>query len=141
MRNSLSKEKELHKKGFADKQIEETVGFLHQKGVETVWDVQAAYDSGLFGLTERCSFGSHGLCCRNCNLGPCRLDGGDIPFHMKLAVPKTSRSTCGKTADQMVSGMFLQTVLRGTSALLAMQYMWQRQMINHIQKKRNELGI
>ena len=116
MRDSLSKEKELRKKGFADKQIEETVGFLRQKGVETVWDVQAAYDSGLFGLTERCSFGSHGLCCRNCNLGPCRLDGEDIPFHMKLAVPKTSRSTCGKTADQMVSGMFLQTVLRGTSA-------------------------
>ncbi len=141
MRNSLSKEKELRKKGFADKQIEETVGFLRQKGVETVWDVQAAYDSGLFGLTERCSFGSHGLCCRNCNLGPCRLDGEDIPFHMKLAVPKTSRSTCGKTADQMVSGMFLQTVLRGTSALLAMQYMCQRQMINRIQKKRNELGI
>ncbi len=69
MRNSLSKEKELHKKGFADKQIEETVGFLHQKGVETVWDVQAAYDSGLFGLTERCSFGSHGLCCRTVTWG------------------------------------------------------------------------
>ena len=81
MRDSLKKEKELRKKGFADKQIEETVAFLRQKGVETVWDVQAAYDSGLFGLTERCSFGSHGLCCRNCNLGPCRLDGEDIPFH------------------------------------------------------------
>jgi len=45
MRDSLKKEKELRKKGFADKQIEETVGFLRQKGIETVWDVQAAYDS------------------------------------------------------------------------------------------------
>lgn len=141
MRNSLSKEKELRKKGFADKQIEETVDFLRQKGVETVWDVQAAYDSGLFGLTEKCSFGSHGLCCRNCNLGPCRLDGEDIPFHMKLAVPKTSRSTCGKTADQMVSGMFLQTVLRGTSSHVGHTIHVAKAMINHIQKKRNELGI
>jgi hypothetical protein len=34
MRNSLSKEKELRKKGFADKQIEETIGFLRQKGLK-----------------------------------------------------------------------------------------------------------
>ncbi len=59
MKNLLSKEEELRKKGFVDKHIEETGGFLRQKDVETVWDVQAAYDSGLFGLTERCPFGGH----------------------------------------------------------------------------------
>ncbi|MCF6154743.1 MAG: anaerobic carbon-monoxide dehydrogenase catalytic subunit [Candidatus Brocadia sp.] len=118
MQKWLKKEKELRKKGFADKQIEETVSFLRQKGIETVWDVQAAYDAGLFGLKDRCSFGSHGLCCRNCHLGPCRLDGEEIPLHMKFAAPDTKRSSCGKTADGMVAGMLLQTVVSGTSAHL-----------------------
>lgn len=36
MQKWLKKEKELRKKGFADKQVEETVGFLRQKGIETV---------------------------------------------------------------------------------------------------------
>lgn len=112
----LEKEKELRKKGFADRQIEETVGFLRQNGIETVWDIQAAYDSSLFGLKDRCGFGSHGLCCRNCDLGPCRLDGEALPLHLKPAAPKVKRSSCGKTADSMVASMFLQTVLRGTSA-------------------------
>ncbi len=116
MQKWLEKEKELRGKGIADKQIEETVAFLRQKGIDTVWDVQAAYDSSLFGLKDRCSFGSHGLCCRNCNLGPCRLGSEDLPLHTKLAAPSVKRSSCGKTADNMVAGMFLQTVLRGTSS-------------------------
>ncbi|GJQ59572.1 MAG: anaerobic carbon-monoxide dehydrogenase catalytic subunit [Candidatus Scalindua sp. AMX11] len=116
MQKWLEKEKELRRKGVADKQIEETVAFLRTEGVETVWDVQAAYDSTLFGLGDRCSFGSHGLCCRNCNLGPCRLGSEELPLHLKFSVPKVNRSSCGKTADSMVAGMFLQTVLRGTSS-------------------------
>ncbi|MCF6149791.1 MAG: anaerobic carbon-monoxide dehydrogenase catalytic subunit [Candidatus Kuenenia sp.] len=118
MKKFLEKEKELRKKGFADKQIEETVDFLRQQGIETVWDIQKAYDTSLFGLKDRCGFGSHGLCCRNCNLGPCRLDSEELPFHTRLAAPKMKRSSCGKTADNMVAGMFLQTVLRGTSSHL-----------------------
>ncbi|MCP5004655.1 MAG: anaerobic carbon-monoxide dehydrogenase catalytic subunit [Planctomycetes bacterium] len=116
MRKWLEKEKKLRKKGIADKQIEETVAFLRKEGVETVWDVQDVYDSTLLGLGDRCSFGSHGLCCRNCNLGPCRLGSEELPGHLKFSVPKVNRSSCGKTADSMVAGMFLQTVLRGTSS-------------------------
>ncbi len=116
MQKWLMKEKELRRKGIADKQIEETIAFLRQKGIDTVWDVQAAYDSNLFGIKDRCSFGSHGLCCRNCNLGPCRLGAESLPLHARVASPNVERSSCGKTADNMVAGMFLQTVLRGTSA-------------------------
>jgi carbon-monoxide dehydrogenase catalytic subunit len=116
MKKMLEKEKELRKRGFADKQVEEMVKYLHSKGIETVWDVQAAYDKDFFGLKDRCSFGSYGLCCRNCDMGPCRLDSEDFPFHIKMAAPKARRGTCGKTADSMVASMFLQTVLRGTSA-------------------------
>lgn len=116
MKAWLEEEKSMRKKGFADKQIDETVTFLRQHGVETLWDVQDAYDSGLFGFSDRCSFGSNGLCCRNCNLGPCRLGSEELPLHMKFSVPATNRSSCGKTADSMVAGMFLQTVLRGVSS-------------------------
>ena len=49
-------------------------------------------------------------------MGPCRLGSDDLPFHVKMAAPKVKRGTCGKTADSMVASMFLQTVLRGTSA-------------------------
>ncbi|MFN3466115.1 MAG: anaerobic carbon-monoxide dehydrogenase catalytic subunit [Candidatus Brocadiales bacterium] len=116
MRKLLEKEKDLRKKGFADKQVEEMVRHLRSKGIETVWDVQASYDKDFLGLKDRCSFGSYGLCCRNCDMGPCRLDSEDFPFHIKMAAPKVRRGTCGKTADSMVASMFLQTVLRGTSA-------------------------
>lgn len=116
MRKMLEKEKGLRRKGFADKQVEEMVKHLHSKGIETVWDVQASYDKDFLGLKDRCSFGSYGLCCRNCDMGPCRLDNEDFPFHIKMAAPKARRGTCGKTADSMVASMFLQTVLRGTSA-------------------------
>ncbi len=116
MAEMLKKEKELRKRGFADKQVEEMIKYLRGKGIETVWDVQASYDKDFLGLKDRCSFGSYGLCCRNCDMGPCRLDSEDFPFHIKMAAPKVSRGTCGKTADSMVASMFLQTVLRGTSA-------------------------
>ena len=47
MQKWLKKEKELRGRGIADKQIKETVAFLRQKGIDTVWDVRAAYDSSL----------------------------------------------------------------------------------------------
>lgn len=116
MKKWLEQEKKLRQNGFADRQVEETVDFLRKQGIETVWDVQEAYDSGMFGFSDRCSFGSNGLCCRNCNLGPCRLGSEELPMHLKFSVPETKRSSCGKTADSMVAGMFLQTVLRGVSS-------------------------
>ncbi|WP_269851112.1 hypothetical protein [Methanosarcina horonobensis] len=37
------------------------------EGIETVWD---RYEKQL----PQCSFGQLGICCRNCNMGPCRID-------------------------------------------------------------------
>lgn len=36
-------------------------------GVDTVWDREDAQ-------SPHCGFGELGLCCKNCNLGPCRID-------------------------------------------------------------------
>lgn len=42
-------------------------------GVDTVWDREDAQ-------SPHCGFGQLGLCCKNCNLGPCRIDPfGDEP--------------------------------------------------------------
>lgn len=45
MKEMLDREKKLRKKGFADKQVEEMVGHLRAKGIDTVWGVQNTYDS------------------------------------------------------------------------------------------------
>jgi carbon-monoxide dehydrogenase catalytic subunit len=52
-------------------------------GIETVWQ---RYDA----QKPHCGFGVLGLCCKNCNLGPCRID----PFG-----EGASLGTCGASAD------------------------------------------
>jgi carbon-monoxide dehydrogenase catalytic subunit len=52
-------------------------------GIETVWE---RYDA----QQPQCGFGILGLCCKNCNLGPCRID----PFG-----EGASAGTCGASAD------------------------------------------
>ncbi|MFQ6040204.1 MAG: anaerobic carbon-monoxide dehydrogenase catalytic subunit [Candidatus Poribacteria bacterium] len=116
MQALLNQERELRRKGFFDKQTEEMVEYLRGEGIQTVWDVQNAYDSSFLGLKDRCAFGSRGLCCRNCAMGPCRLGSDDFPFHIRPSIPSLDRSTCGKTVDTMVAGTFLSSVERGTSA-------------------------
>ncbi|NQU94720.1 MAG: anaerobic carbon-monoxide dehydrogenase catalytic subunit [Candidatus Omnitrophica bacterium] len=52
-------------------------------GIETIWQRYDAQD-------PHCGFGTLGLCCKNCNLGPCRID----PFGEGPQV-----GTCGANAD------------------------------------------
>ncbi|MFH1854742.1 MAG: anaerobic carbon-monoxide dehydrogenase catalytic subunit [Candidatus Omnitrophota bacterium] len=54
-----------------------------EKNIETIWD--------RFQLQEpHCGFGTLGLCCKICNLGPCRID----PFG-----EGAQKGTCGADAD------------------------------------------
>ena len=54
-------------------------------------DVQLAWDRS-DAMEPRCGFGLLGICCRNCTMGPCRIDPfGDGP----------SEGVCGATADIM----------------------------------------
>lgn len=114
MQKYFDQEKELRAKGVADPQILEMRQHLSKKGITTIWDIQDAYDADYFGLKDRCPFGSRGLCCRNCNIGPCRLMSDEMPEYAKAIAPSLNRSGCGKTADMMVATMYLQTILRGT---------------------------
>jgi len=52
----------------------------------------------------QCGFGTKGLCCRVCHMGPCRITA------------KAPRGICGADADTIVARNFLREVAAGTSA-------------------------
>lgn len=69
-------------------------------GIETVWDRLAAQQ-------PQCGFGQLGICCRNCNMGPCRIDPfGDGP----------SKGVCGADADTIVARNLVRAIAAGAAA-------------------------
>ena len=69
-------------------------------GIETAWD---RYEQQL----PQCGFGQLGICCRNCNMGPCRID----PFG-----EGADRGICGATADIIVARNLLRMIAAGAAA-------------------------
>lgn len=53
---------------------------------------------------NRCKFGTKGLCCRICHMGPCRI------------TPKSPRGVCGADADTIAARNFLREVAAGAAA-------------------------
>jgi len=70
-------------------------------GVETAWDRKAA-------LKTPCGFGSAGVCCRTCVMGPCRVS----PIPGK----GNERGICGATSDVIVSRNFARMVAAGAAS-------------------------
>jgi carbon-monoxide dehydrogenase catalytic subunit len=69
-------------------------------GLEVAWD-------RLEKQQPQCGFGELGVCCRNCNMGPCRIDPfGEGP----------TRGVCGATADIMVARGLLRMIAAGAAA-------------------------
>ncbi len=68
--------------------------------LETAWDRWEAQQ-------PQCGFGQLGVCCRICNMGPCRID----PFGRE---PK--RGTCGADADTIVARNLVRMVAAGAAA-------------------------
>ena len=57
----------------ADKATQELFKKAQQESLQTVWD---RYEE----QQPQCGFGTLGLCCRHCSMGPCRIDPfGDGP--------------------------------------------------------------
>jgi len=68
--------------------------------LETAWDRLEAQQ-------PQCGFGELGVCCRHCNMGPCRVDPfGEGP----------SKGVCGATADTMVARGLLRAIAAGAAA-------------------------
>lgn len=53
---------------------------------------------------NQCKFGTSGVCCRICHMGPCRI------------TPKAPRGICGADADTIVARNYLREVIGGTAA-------------------------
>ncbi|MEI8078087.1 MAG: anaerobic carbon-monoxide dehydrogenase catalytic subunit [bacterium] len=52
----------------------------------------------------QCGFGTKGVCCKICHMGPCRI------------TPKSPKGVCGADADTIVARNFLREVSGGTAA-------------------------
>lgn len=83
-----------------DPASQEMLTVTERAGIETAWD--------RFEKQEpHCGFGELGLCCRNCNMGPCRID----PFG-----EGATKGSCGATADTIVARNLLRSIAAGASA-------------------------
>jgi carbon-monoxide dehydrogenase catalytic subunit len=71
-----------------------------QEQIPTVWDRWEA-------MQPQCGFGTLGLCCRHCSMGPCRID----PFG---SGPKTG--VCGATADTIAARHIVRMIAAGGAA-------------------------
>ena len=69
--------------------------------LETAWD---RYEK----MLPQCGFGELGVCCRNCNMGPCRISPFDDEGPQK--------GVCGATADIIVARNLIRMIAGGAAA-------------------------
>lgn len=84
-----------------DPSVHKMLGRAEELGVETAWD---RYEAQL----PQCGFGELGVCCRHCNMGPCRIS----PFDDQG--PKAG--VCGATADIIVARGLIRMIAAGAAA-------------------------
>ena len=95
-----------YRKTFASKQdvldhtpdpaVREMMLRMEQIGISTVFD---RFDA----QKPQCSFGLAGVCCKICNMGPCKI------------TPKSPRGVCGADADLIVSRNLLRSAAAGVA--------------------------
>jgi carbon-monoxide dehydrogenase catalytic subunit len=79
---------------------EEILKIAKEIGIETAWD---RFES----QQPQCGFGLLGICCRNCNMGPCRID----PFGEGPTL-----GVCGANSDIIVARNLLRMIAAGAAA-------------------------
>ncbi|PIU75765.1 carbon-monoxide dehydrogenase catalytic subunit [Candidatus Pacearchaeota archaeon CG06_land_8_20_14_3_00_35_12] len=96
---------------FFDKDYEKKFGAVKTKELES-WvnkslAAKAKKDNASFVLDRfeaqrpQCFFGYSGICCKNCNMGPCRI------------TPRAATGVCGATADVIAARNLLRTISAG----------------------------
>jgi len=86
-----------------DNATDEMIRHAHVLGIETIFDRNGNYSTGEC-KKAKCNFGSRGICCKQCMLGPCRISGRSL------------KGTCGASADTIVARNLLMMIGRGTAA-------------------------
>ncbi|MFZ3169940.1 MAG: anaerobic carbon-monoxide dehydrogenase catalytic subunit [Candidatus Methanoperedens sp.] len=87
----------------ADNATDEMIRHAHVLGIETIFDRNGNYSTGEC-KKAKCNFGSRGICCKQCMLGPCRISGRSL------------KGICGASADTIVARNLLMMIGRGTAA-------------------------
>lgn len=72
----------------------------NEQDIMTAWD---RYDA----MQPQCGFGQLGICCRNCSMGPCRID----PF-----AEEEQTGICGASADTIIARNFIRMIAAGAAA-------------------------
>jgi len=88
------------KKRSSDKASQEMLELMYEAGIENAWDRFEEQE-------PQCGFGKLGICCRNCSMGPCRID----PFE-----DGPECGICGATADTIAARNLLRMVAAGAAA-------------------------
>ena len=84
----------------ADKASQIMAQRANEQNIETVWD---RFEK----MQPQCGFGTLGLCCRNCSMGPCRIDPfGEGP----------QNGVCGANADTIAARNLVRMVAGGAAA-------------------------
>jgi carbon-monoxide dehydrogenase catalytic subunit len=84
----------------ADPATREMMVLATEAGFRTAWDRLDAQGA-------QCKFGKQGLCCRNCFMGPCRVNPGG---------KGAQEGICGATAEVIVARNLLRHICAGTAA-------------------------
>jgi carbon-monoxide dehydrogenase catalytic subunit len=84
--------------------IDPTAQVLIEKGLKE--GVQTAWER-LEHQQPQCGYGQLGVCCTNCNMGPCRID----PFGKE-----PQKGVCGATADTIVARNLVRMLATGAAA-------------------------
>ncbi len=87
-------------KRSSDKASQEMLKRMDEAGIENAWD--------RFEQQEpQCGFGKLGICCRNCSMGPCRID----PFE-----DGPQAGICGADADTIAARNLVRMIAAGAAA-------------------------
>jgi len=83
-----------------DPATQRTLELAAERDIDTVWDRYEA-------MQPQCGFGKLGVCCRVCNMGPCRID----PFG-----EGATAGVCGASADTIAARNLARMIASGTAA-------------------------
>ena len=83
-----------------DRATQEMLQLAQSQNLETTWDRWEKQQ-------PQCGFGQLGVCCRICNMGPCRID----PFG-----GEPRRGACGADADTIVARNLVRMIAGGSAA-------------------------
>jgi len=98
----FQKQSKEPKKFCSPEQKKQLESWINQNLVQKARKDKASFVIDRYNAqVPQCMFGLSGVCCKNCNMGPCRI------------TPKASRGVCGAAADVIAARNLLRTISSG----------------------------